>query len=104
MIAYPGAYSGRMILYPKALKVKPIGDAAMTGEGEPSARNWTPKKDPVLDCLRPTDMIVKIAATPNTIANIKRNELPVEVGSFFLFTTASSEGKSRSPWVSFAAS
>jgi hypothetical protein len=42
-------------------------------------------------------MIVKIAATPNTIANIKRNELPVEVGSFFLFTTASSEGKSRSP-------
>jgi hypothetical protein len=28
-------------------------------------------------------MIVKIAATPNTIANIKRNELPVEVGSFF---------------------
>lgn len=89
--AYPGAYSGSTILYPKTLKLKPAGEAITGEEDEPSARHWIPIDDPGLEGLRPTDMAVTIAATPKTIANFARNEVPNPVVSNFWFSSISSK-------------
>lgn len=85
LCAYPGAYSGSITLYPKALKVKPTGDAAITEEDEPSARNWIPSDDPRTGCLRPMDITVAITAMPSTIVILARNELPEPVCPLFPF-------------------
>lgn len=90
LCAYPGAYSGRITLYPKALKVKPTGGAAITEEDEPSARNWIPSDDPRTGCLRPMDITVAIAAMPSTIAILARNEIPEPVCPLFPFPSTTS--------------
>lgn len=72
---YPGAYCGRVNWYPKTLKVKPASGTDGAEADEASNPVGTPRGDPCIGHLSPTNINVTVAATPSAIANFANNEL-----------------------------
>lgn len=98
MGTYPGAYSGRIILYPKALKAKPTGSVVIAEDNDFSANIWNPSDVP--GCLMPIDISVTVTAMPSAIAIFAKKDISIPVLVLFPFSCTLSTILNCSPTLS----